>query len=252
MRKIDIIIPTWNLPQYAVPCVNSIVRNLTDPNFCHVYVVNNGDDNQAALFPKSQFITVLNQGKNLGWEGGLNAGLKKSDAEYVVFMNDDTYVPQASSNWLNQMLYHFSIEGCGAVGPGSNVVMGAQNIFIDTAPLLKVPFLIGLCMMLERKTLDAVGGVDETLTGGDDLDLSHRLRQAGKYLVCDKNIFIYHHGFKSGERLLGGASVKGGWNSIEKIERDNFGLILKHGLRGFLSIHGKDFKETVTAGSNGL
>lgn len=252
MSQIDILIPTWNLPQYAVPCVASILRTLTEEIDAHIYVINNGDSTQSDFFPKSPFLTVLNQDRNLGWESGLKAGLSKSSAPYVVFMNDDTYVPLSSYDWLSRMLVHFSNPHCGAVGPGSNVVMGGQNIFLDTPVIFKVPFLIGLCMMLRRDVLDAVGGVDDTLSGADDLDLSYRLRRAGNYLVCDKSVFIYHHGFKSGERLLGGSHVKGGWNSVEKIENDNFGLIRKHGIRGFMDMYHPPENIAVATGSNGL
>ena len=57
---------------------------------------------------------------------------------------------------------------------------GAQNIFLQQpSSMTYVPFLIGFFVLLERAALDAVGGVDATLPGGDDLDLSIRLRQAG-------------------------------------------------------------------------
>jgi SAM-dependent methyltransferase len=202
----------------------------------HVYVVNNGDavNMKAIDHPR---VTILQQKENLGWEGGLKAGLEASKEEFVVFMNDDTFVPIPSLRWINTMLEHFKVPQVGAIGPSSNCVMGAQNIFSglsDCNDLVRVNFLIGFCMMVRRSALDAVGGVDDTLPGGDDLDLSIRLRKGGYFLFCDRNVFVYHHGFKTGERVKGGPEVQGGWNSIQMMERTNFALIQKHGLMAFL------------------
>lgn len=230
MSLVDIIIPTWNLPEYAVPCVESILRTLIDQTV-HVYLINNGSKEHAGYFPQSANLTILNQEENLGWEGGLKAGLKYSSAPYVIFMNDDVFVPECSKNWITRLLRHFIDPSCAAAGPSSNVVMGRQNIFSFDGTSFMSNFLIGFCMMVRRSDLDAAGGVDDTLPGGDDLDLSIRFRKLGKFLVCDKEVFIYHHGFKSGERKSGAD-----YNSINAIERTNFALIKKHGLRAFQNL----------------
>jgi SAM-dependent methyltransferase len=44
-------------------------------------------------------------------------------------------------------------------------------------------------------------------------------------------VFVYHHGFKTGERVHGLASQTNGWNSFEKYHRTNTALIKKHGLK---------------------
>ena len=237
MKTVAVIIPSFNNPAYLVPCVQSILMNASSEDFLQIYLVNNGDRQTMEPFLNNPHITVLQQEKNLGWEGGLKAGVEASKEPYIVFMNDDTYVPYTERLWLNRMLGHFSYPDCGAVGPTSNCVMGNQNVFIlSREPHIKTKFLIGFCLMIKREVLNDIGGVDDSLPGGDDLDLSIRLRAAGKHLICDRQVFIYHHGFKTGERLHGSASVPGGWNSMEMTERTNFALINKHGLRAFLDL----------------
>jgi GT2 family glycosyltransferase len=182
-------------------------------------------------------IKVLQQTENRGWEGGLVEGLKVSDSPYVIFMNDDTFVPPHQRDWLMKLLDNFNEPDVAAVGPSSNVVMGNQNIFIPIKEyLMRSKFLIGFCVAVRRSDLDAAGGIDESLPGGDDLDLSIRLRDLGKRLLIDRDVFIYHHGFKTGERVEGGPSQDGGWNSISKIEKTNHALINKHGLIKFLDL----------------
>ncbi len=232
MSIIDILIPTWNNPDYLYPCLNSIFTHTGPEDLYRVIVVNNGTPESVVPLKAHPLVTILQQEKNMGWEGGLQAGLAVSQAPYVVFMNDDTFVPWNQRYWLSRMVDYLVSPACGAVGPTSNVVMGKQNMFLPiNESFVRTKFLIGFCMMLKRSTLDAVGGVDASLPGGDDLDLSIRLRKAGKHLIVDREILIYHHGFKTGERVHSGE-----WNSIAMIERTNFALINKHGLRAFLDL----------------
>jgi GT2 family glycosyltransferase len=225
---VDIIIPTFNNPGYLIPCLQSIIQQTGPAGLTEIIVVNNGhkDSFKHAELP-TNFIRVIQAEKNLGWEGGLKLGLQHSEAPFVVFMNDDVYIPPQSRMWVNHLMSHFSYPDCAAAGPSSNVVMGPQNIFITQKDLiLKVSFLIGFCMMVRRSDLNAAGGIDDTLPGGDDIDLSIRLRKLGKYLVCDRQTFVYHHGFKTGERVAGSY-----WNSAQMTEKTNHTLIRKHGLK---------------------
>jgi GT2 family glycosyltransferase len=231
MPLLGIIIPTWNNNQYLLPCVASVLG--TNYEAIHVYVVNNGDAQNMLALPKDSRITVLQQDRNLGWEGGLKAGLACSKEEFVMFLNDDTFIPPVSKGWIGEMFTYFGDSKVAAVGPSSNCVMGGQNVFIPFAPnqeVLRAKFLIGFCVMLRRSALDEAGGVDGSLCGGDDLDLSIRLRQHGHDLLIDRKAFVYHHGFKTGERVKGGPNMVGGWNSVDMTEKTNFALIRKHGL----------------------
>ena len=150
-------------------------------NLVRIIVVNNGAKESVPILGPG--IEVIHAGKNLGWEGGLKLGLEKSDSEFVLFCNDDIVIPQSSFLWLENMLQHFGNPKCLAVGPASNCVMGLQSIFWDTGVAsFKTTYLIGFFMLVRRSALELAGGIDDELPGGDDLDLSIRLRKAGGYL----------------------------------------------------------------------
>lgn len=230
MSLVSIIIPTFNNAQYLESCVNSILLHQSTPGIYKIIIVNNGDEKSVkpCLNPE---VKIIQAGKNLGWEGGLKEGLKYADTPFVVFMNDDTYIPFSSSAWLWRLLQNFEDPKVAAVGPVSNIVMGMQNIFIPGAiQKFDVNFLIGYCMMVRKDYLEQVGGIDDSYPNhGDDIDLSIRFKEAGFKLVADRSVFVYHHGFKTGQRLLGSK-----WNSIEMTERSNHRLIRKHGLKVFM------------------
>lgn len=235
-EAIDIIVPTWNNFEQLTEMVSSIARyRLIYP--IHFIIINNGEpeiSNQP--FFDSDCITVLTPKKNLGWEGGLKLGLENSTSEFVMFANDDIYLPECSKLWLNKLLQPFHDKTVGAVGPITNVAMGMQNIFArrqahNPDSYYAAPYLIGYCVLLRRSALDAVGGVDDTLPGGDDLDLSIRLWDGGYKTVIAANTFVWHHGFSTGTRVYGDHTKPGGWNSQEMTEKTNMALIRKHGLR---------------------
>lgn len=237
---VDVIIPTLNNIDQLMACVCSVCCHTQSRGIMRVIVVNNGDPEAEKAIQKHQLIRFFNAGKNLGWEGGLKYGLERSTSEFVMFLNDDTYIPYSSSLWLLRMLNEFRDPKVGMVGPSSNVVAGKQNIFLNafSGPhTFEVPFLIGFCVLVRRSALDAVGGIDDTLPGGDDFDLSIRMRKAGYRLICAMDAFVYHHGFQTGVRMFGGPDKPGGWNSTEMQERTNNALIRKHGFKTFMESH---------------
>lgn len=237
---ITIIIPTYNNREYLYPCLRSMMQRIATEGMFRIIVVNNGHK-ESCDWIGSDLVTVITPNKNLGWEGGLQEGLKHTNSNLVLFANDDIFIPTSSSNWLHKMVEHFRDPKVGAVGPGSNVVMGNQNIWSELPyDTFLAKYLIGFCMMVRRSALDKAGGIDATLPGGDDLDLSIRLRKAGYELVVDRSVFVYHHGFKTGTRLLGDHQKANGWNSWEMLQKTNTALIKKHGF--------KEWFETVVLG----
>jgi GT2 family glycosyltransferase len=229
MHTLDIIIPTFNNYQYLSATLQSVLSNKTAANLFHIYVVNNGHENSCDWIDNDA-VTVFNSGENLGWEGALKYALPKTSAPFVLFLNDDIHIPPTSKMWLNKMLQHFLAPEVGAVGPSSNVVMGLQNIFTPTLlNIFTTKYLIGFCFLTRREAILKAGGIDDTLPGGDDLDMSIRLRKAGYKLIADKEVFVYHHGFKTGTRVYGDEQRKNGWNSFEHLEKTNHALIKKHG-----------------------
>lgn len=240
-ESVDIIIPTLDNLKQLQQCIESVLRTQHEYPL-RVIVVNNGNFPLERFLPKE--VVVLNPAGNKGWTGGLKVGMEftlssSEPSTYVVFLNDDTYVPPCSVSWLRDMVRVLeSTPLCGAIGPSSNCVSGSQNIWNRPfGHLMEVPFLIGFCKMVRREALEEVGGIDERWVHGDDLDLSLRMRGAGFGLMCLKSLFIYHHGFQTGERLFGGSGKEGGWNSRTQIEDTNISIIKEHGFLNWWGLY---------------
>lgn len=245
-KTLDILIPSWNNAQFLIPCVTSILKTGELRGLARLIIVNNGKQPVKEQFHGVDGITVIDAPSNLGWEGGLKLGLEHSDAPFVCFQNDDTLVPRSSAKLYQQLLVPFIDPTVGATGPVTTCAGNIQSIFHPATPntMQDASFLIFFCAVVRRSYLDAVGGIDDTLPGGDDLDLSLRLTKAGKRLVVVPDAFLIHHGFKTGERVNGGPGKPGGWNSQEMTDRTNNHLIKKHGFKSFfLMVSGQVAKQ---------
>ncbi len=230
LEPITILIPTYNNSDQLRQCVESILSyNFIQP--AEIIIVNNGQAPLAFLYKDIKNVKVFTMKENLGWEGGLKEGLKHTKTKYVMFLNDDVYIPRSSSNWLRNMARVLeTYKEAGAIGPSSNVVMGQQNIFSPPfVQCFQAQFLIGFCILFRRAALDDIGGVDDTLPGGDDFDYSIRLRKKNWKMIVMKDTFVYHHGFQTGNVLHGDHTAKNGWNSPQMTERTNTAIIKKHG-----------------------
>lgn len=229
--KLSVIVPTYNNPQQLTNMVNSMHRiGFFKAGDRELIIVNNGKQ----PIRESEHLKVVNCKENKGWEGGLVEGLKVAKGKYVCFQNDDVHIPQSDIYFYDSMMGFFT-DDTGMIGPVTTTAAGIQSIYNDATPtkFTEVRWLIFFCVMMKRKTLDEVGGVDETLPGGDDFDLSIRMRLAGKKLYVNPHSFIIHHGFQTGTRVKGGPETKGGWNSLEMQEKTWKALIIKHGFRNW-------------------
>jgi O-antigen biosynthesis protein len=175
--------------------------------------------------------------KNLGWIGGINAGidqaLKDKETSHILFLNDDTEFVPHKTTWLRTMLESFDIDSSiGAVGPCSNNVMGFQNMHIMfTAPTIGTTGLSGFCMLLKREVVEKIGKLDIGLMniGGDDLDYSIRITEAGYRLGVRRDVFVYHVGEMSYREKWGD------YYNSSTMMNDHYGyLIRKHGFKSFL------------------
>jgi len=224
-EQTDIIIPTFNNKKYVVSAVSSILcTRLISP--LRIILVNNGDKSLQKSFAGYPNLEFVQASKNLGWVGGLELGLQHSNSEYILFCNDDIFVPLASCLWLRAMLEVFNkLPNIGAVGPSSNYVSGKQNIFHNIRThLIKQNYLIGFCFLTKRDILEEIGGLDNEFDMyGDDLELSIRLVDAGYELAIRNDIFIYHHGSIVGARLYKD------WNSPATIKEIERRIVKKHG-----------------------
>lgn len=225
---VAILLVTVDNRAYVETCLRSILANTRGVAY-HIYLINNGIHGSCA-WARNAKLTVLERGENTSWVGGLAQGALHSEAPYLLFLNDDVVIPPSDPLWLYKLVARMDDPTVGAVGPGSNLVSGWQSILMTDAPVVYTArFLISFCCLVRRAALESAGGLDVSMTNADDIDYSIRLRQAGYTLLGDRNVYVHHHGFVTGNRLHGDRWRSGGYNSREWAARNLNMLIARHG-----------------------
>lgn len=212
------------------------------PELGTVYVVDNhGSFYESNYFVQGLKLSVDKPGRNLGWTSALARTLPRVSEPYVLFLNDDTEFERVPDR-LALMLSNFEDTKVGAVGPATGIAMGYQAF--PGPDVQDVKLLIGFCLLLRKSVLTEVGGVDESFGhGGDDLDLCARLTDAGYRLLLDRRVFVFHHAFKTGNRLFGNSRIPGGWNSAEMAKDVYDRISKKYGKDRLLEmVRAPDFK----------
>ena len=228
---LTIAIPTWRNAQQLTWCVQSLF-SFTEFPFKIVIVNNEPTDNARLLAWEQESdvgdrLSVLNMGRNARWAGAVNAALLQCDTPFFCMMNDDVVFVPGQKDFWQRLMAPLNDINVGAVGPSSNFVMGAQSILNIAVPLIAdVNLLIGFCMAVRTGVFRDMGGLDDSLPGGDDLDLSIRMKQAGLTLVARKDAYLHHFGQQTGRRVDGDK-----WDSLDQQELVENALVRKHGVR---------------------
>ena len=180
--SLTILMPTYQNQDQLYTSIFTLMRYAGDYPI-KVLIINNDPSRSSRkpiedmCAPTKGVVEVMHMHSNTGWMGAINAGLAKVTTPLVCFCNDDVLWPGSDLEFWDKLTSHFDDPKTGAVGPSSNYVMGWQNVFTLKVPdLMFSTLLIGFCVVMRTQMIKDIGGLDETLPGGDDLDWSIRIR----------------------------------------------------------------------------
>ena len=214
---VSIIMLSWNAPEYTKIALESILK-YTRGDF-EVIIVDNGSGPETTQWLSSlndPAVRVIFNATNRGYAGGNNDGMAAARGEYVVLLNNDVVV---TDGWLDGLLSAFERIPClGVSAPRSNIIAGNQVVIDASYQNLdqmheyaarrreryrgrgyRTDRAIGLCLCIDRRVIDEIGGIDERFGVGnfEDDDFCLRVRAAGYQIhVCD-DVFIHHFGSKT-------------------------------------------------------
>ncbi|MFN2609546.1 MAG: glycosyltransferase [Actinomycetota bacterium] len=115
-KPVAIIILTWNALEYTKMCLETLQRVTRHDSF-RVIVVDNGSvDGSIEYLQDLDFITLIQNGENLGYTKGCNIGIRATSTdEDVILMNNDILVND--SDWLSKLQsVAYSEQSVGVVG----------------------------------------------------------------------------------------------------------------------------------------
>ncbi len=235
---VSIIIPCFNHLDLTQRCLASI-RQSTDLPY-EVVIVDNGSSDGTATWAVGEGLRVIANTENLGFPRACNQGLLAAHGEFLLLLNNDTVV---SPGWLTGLLQHAEADpSVGLVGPSTNFAAGRQRIeasyasqeeFLAFAARLareqagqaeSVPALVGVCLLIPRRVMLAVGLLDERFGLGnfEDNDYCLRVRMAGFRVLWVRHVFIHHQGHQSFRDL--GEGFQRLLESNERLYREKWNL----------------------------
>ncbi|MGH9941543.1 MAG: glycosyltransferase [Pyrinomonadaceae bacterium] len=227
--RVAIIIPTRNNVDLLKTCLASLART-TYRNYEVVIIDNESDDPKTLEYLRRlphRVRRVPNPGRGFNFAAINNEAVRRTDADYVLFLNDDTEV--LSPGWLSQMVGYLGVPGVGAVGarllfPDGRVQhAGVVHGYDDglAGPAFKLlpadePGYLGhakvarnysavtaACMLTPRDLFLRTGGFDEEhfAVAYNDVDYCYRLLAAGQRMVyCPTAELIHREGSSRGRR----------------------------------------------------
>jgi GT2 family glycosyltransferase len=92
MKKVSVILLNWNGMPYIEKCVESVFKQ-TCCNDLELIVVDNGSsDGSLEIIREYDNVILIRNSTNLGFAGGMNAGIKAARGEYILPLNLDVYL----------------------------------------------------------------------------------------------------------------------------------------------------------------
>jgi GT2 family glycosyltransferase len=179
-------------------------------------LVDNGSRDDSVNFTRSEYpdVRIVDNGRNLGFAGGNNAGARHAAGEWLAFLNNDT-IPDP--RWL-ESLWNASRSNAGFGIVTSRLVFMDDPSVIDSAgdgylraggafkhghggrsdafaQSREVFAACGGAFMIRRDLFETLGGFDERFfMVYEDVDLSYRARLRGERVWYAADAIVRHAG----------------------------------------------------------
>lgn len=201
MPRVSFIVVTHARAQWLSGALASIQRQTV--NSREIVVVVNGPDPETQQFLRAlgseARVAVLEH--NYGVGAGRNAGIALARGEILFFLDDDAELRDLDTTV--RLLTHFErdpelgVVGFLVIDPATGAIerrcIPFRNKRVPQGPTAACYFAGGACA-IRRAVFDRVGLYDESLFyGGEELDLSYRLLEAGFHILFDPSVAMLHY-----------------------------------------------------------
>ena len=229
--KLSIVILCWNDLKVINNCLHSIFAGTRSTEF-EVIVSDNGSTDGSPDFIRKTYpkVRVIENGANLRFSKGNNVGIAASAGEYVLILNPDTIIHEGSlDRWIEYADRHpeaggfgcrvlnpdgtyqrsgrpfptiwrcwVTALGLGCLGHISDIFMPDEYVRWKGDTERPIDWQSGCCMLVRSTLLKQIGGFDDQFQYYyEDVDICHRIWDAGYCVLFNPNVTITHLGGQS-------------------------------------------------------
>ncbi|MBN8876945.1 MAG: glycosyltransferase family 2 protein [Chitinophagaceae bacterium] len=213
---ISIVALTWNTTQVTCEFLHSINEHCHYPNLEIIIVDNGSKEDPTETFKAIRpDVKVLLNGKNLGFTGGNNVGIKAAKGDFLFIVNNDTeftpglleslidiFAKYPDAGIVSPKFHYFfhkgTIEYAGYqtvnVMTGRNAMIGCKEPDNGQYNEIKeTNYAHGGGMMVSREVVDKVGGLpEEFFIYYEEFDWCEQIKRLGYKVYYQPNGLIYH------------------------------------------------------------
>ena len=249
--KVTVVIPNYNGEKFIESCLRALMRQ-TSRDFKIIVVDNGSADKSCELVMAMKkefagqgcgddFLTLIRKEKNLGFCGGVNAGIKSCTTPYVILLNNDTEVFEdfiekslegiersdkifSASPMMIQMYNKALVDNAGDAytAVGWAFALGMDDLVENYTKKREVFSACAGAAIYRTDLLKKLGLFDENhFAYLEDLDIGYRARIHGYKNMYNPSARVYH----------AGSGTSGSRHNVFKIKnsaRNNIYVIYKN------------------------
>ena len=225
--KASIIIPVYGKSSFTKMCIFSVVISKTIHDY-EIIVVNDKPDDDSLETWKfgNKYCTYLQNPENVGFIMTCNRGAEAASGDYLIFLNNDTYV---LNNWLDALLQTFDdfpqvgLVGSKLIYPDGTLQEAGGILWSDGSgwnygknqdadlPCFnyarEVDYCSGASIAIPKLLFNEIGGFDTLYRPAycEDSDLAITVRSKGYSVIYQPlSILKHYEGITSGRDLTKG------------------------------------------------
>lgn len=148
-----------------------------------------------SLSVENRTLKIYTMPQNLTISALRNEGVKKTEANYIAFIDADMYL---SPDWVCKMIHELEIDKSRAIVSSYEHIPENATSIEKIRVLLnnqskdsKVPFMTGRNLFLTRETFNAIGGFPENLITAEDYYFTGKASDLGDLYMSSKSFAIH-------------------------------------------------------------
>jgi GT2 family glycosyltransferase len=197
--SVSVVVPAYNAAATIDDCVRSLLELRYPRELLELRVVDNASNDRTdrALRSYGERI-IVTQELRRGPAAARNAGVRAGVGDVIAFTDADCTV---EPDWLAHLVDALEDPGVGVAGGSIRARAGANQVerygeeihdHRKAIELYSPPYAITMSWASRRDVVAEVGGFDEGLRRGEDVDLSYRIFQSGYKLSFVPDAVVYH------------------------------------------------------------